>query len=100
MTLETEVARLKRWLHLEVRERVVEYLLLVAVRDGERLYVPGGHSRTRIAEEVGSCRETVSRIVSEVEREGLLISNRRGQCVVSMDLTPELAALPATWGAP
>lgn len=101
MTPEPEVERLRRWLHLDVRSRIVEHLLLVARRDGDRLVVPGGaNSRVKIAQVVGSIRETVSRILTELERGGLLTSNRRGVAVVSMDLAPALETLPATWGAP
>lgn len=74
-TLEQENARLRRWLRLSVRERLVEYLLLMAAARRSRRFRPP--VRSAIAEAIGVGREAVCREMARLEREGLVQQRRR-----------------------
>jgi CRP-like cAMP-binding protein len=101
--LRDENARLRRWLRLSVRERLVEHLLSVARRvDGELVITRPG-SQSKLAEAIGTtARESVSRALSQLEREGFIVRRRSRISVetVGMTLAPALEQLPAGWKDP
>jgi CRP/FNR family cyclic AMP-dependent transcriptional regulator len=67
----------------DVQDRVIEALRLLARQDGEGQEMPDGllirHRPTQqeLANRIGACRETVSRIVSDLTRRGLVTPQGR-----------------------
>ncbi|MEZ5101780.1 MAG: Crp/Fnr family transcriptional regulator [Thermoleophilia bacterium] len=66
---------------LTVRQRVARHLLDLAEREGERLVVHASHQD--VADAIGSVREVVSRVLSQLRREGLV--DREGATLVLRD---------------
>jgi CRP/FNR family transcriptional regulator, cyclic AMP receptor protein len=67
----------------DVEERVISALRLMARQDGEGQEVPDGllirqrPTQQELANRIGACRETVSRIVSDLTRRGLVTPQGR-----------------------
>ena len=67
----------------DVQDRVIEALRLLATQDGEAQVVPEGTlirqrpTQQELANRIGACRETVSRIVSDLTRRGLVTPQGR-----------------------
>jgi CRP/FNR family cyclic AMP-dependent transcriptional regulator len=67
----------------DVQDRVIEALRLLATQDGESQVVPEGTlirqrpTQQELANRIGACRETVSRIVSDLTRRGLVTPQGR-----------------------
>lgn len=81
--------RIHLWLRLDVRSRVIDYLLSIAKDPSDArgpLTIASPPSQTAIALTIGSSRESVSRFVAQMEREGLITRRRRGLGTVGMDL--------------
>jgi len=66
----------------DVQGRVVRALRQLAQRDGETtpegVFVRQRPTQQELANSIGACRETVSRIVSEMARQGLVANRGRG----------------------
>jgi hypothetical protein len=93
--LREENERLRRWLKFEVRGRLIEYLVdLAKVVDGKMLIrkVP---RHQQIADAIYSSRETASRELSKLKREGLVVPSGRGWARMTLTLDPMLLTDPA-----
>ena len=81
---------------LDVRGRLVGEILRLSqrgVREGDRVVVLSAPTHAEIAAQLGSGRETVSRILADLAKEGL-VSSRRGEIVIERykDLLAEYEA--------
>lgn len=62
-----ENERLRRWLGMDALSRLADYLLSISDQG-----VAYPSKRADIARQIGSCRETVSRLMGRLERDGVI----------------------------
>lgn len=83
--------RLRSWLAMRVEERLADYLRSLAVSRDDALVVVQPPTGEKLAEAIGSCRETVSRLLADWNRRGLIAIRRAGGGEArGITLTPEL----------
>lgn len=80
--LREENERLRRWLDMSVRDRLVEHLIDLAKRLEGKAVIRNPSTQEAMAEIIGASREAVSREMSKLRAEGLVIfegsTGRRG----------------------
>lgn len=93
--LAAENARLIRWLHADVHDRLVEHLAsLVTERDGE-LIIVRPPTQTQIAKVIGSSRESVSRSLTELRLAGHVATRRCNGSPTRITVSRELMNMAA-----
>jgi CRP-like cAMP-binding protein len=94
--LAKENARLIRWLHADVHDRLVEHLAsLVTELDGGALVVVRPPTQAQIAKVIGSSRESVSRSLTELKRAGHVTARQRCGSTTRITVSRELMNMAA-----
>lgn len=93
--VEVEIERLEGLSQRGARRKVIERLNFLAERAGKRRedkILIESMTHADIASSIGTTRETVTRTIKSLEREGLLLVRRRGILILSPQRLKEMAA--------